>query len=1042
LPRDTRLHLLSHSRGGLVAEVLARVCAAPDVKPADLKPFAGAEYKKQRGALQRLAATVQQRRIQVERLVRVACPARGTLLASKRLDAYLSVFKWTLELAGAPVLPELVDFLGEVAQRRTDPTAIPGLAAQMPESPLVQWLHAVDEPIAGSLRVIAGDVEGDSVVSWLKTLLADAFYWTDHDLVVQTRSMYGGAPRRDGATFVFDQGGAVSHFNYFTNPRTANAVADALLEDRPSGFRPIGPLSWGGESATGTRGVDRGAVRGGDGGIPPAQKPAVFILPGILGSNLKIGKQRIWLGWRLLNGLPRLDYRPGTPDGVEPDGPIGMYYDDLGEFLARSHEVIEFAFDWRKPMEDEGRRLGDAVEQALAARRASGTPVRLLAHSMGGVLARTMQLERPATWDKMMAHAGARLLMLGTPNAGSWAPMQVLSGDDTFANLMVTVGAPFRDKAARDLMARLPGFLQLQASLLDPALNLGSNATWATLAADDLERLRESSWWHNLKEQLGLYVWGVPPQAVLDRAVALRKRLDAQIEQAPAGFRDKLALVIGRADFTPDGYEIGEEGLVYLNAPDHGDGRVTLPSALLPGVPTWAVPCVHGGLPEFKDGFAGYFELLETGSTDKLTLWSHGRGAGDAARAVAHVRSRPAHDGAGALPPEDARAVVARPARTAKPAGAPRDTALRITVRNGDLSFVHQPLLLGHYQSLRLTGTEYVMDRLIGGQMKDALAVGHYPDAIGEHAIFHNSRAAADDPRQLPRPRAVVVVGLGEEGKLRATDLAQTVRQATIGWALRAAEGGDAPVEIEVAATLIGSGGSGITVGQAAQLVAQGVREANERLHEANQRLRDRQWPLVGHLFLVELYLDRATEAWRALRVQARAMPGNYAVTDTVLPGTGALPRPLDSGYRGADYDFISAVTVPDRQGDAQIAYTLDTKRARTEVRAQQTQGRLVRELVASRLDRSEHRPADRQHSLQAARPGGDRAVLRRQHGDAARARRRHRRHSVGDARYRFDRRRSAPVGDPLQAVAQAAHGPVPRPRARRQRRRRHPDHR
>ena len=52
--------------------------------------------------------------------MRVACPARGTLLASKRLDAYLSVFKWTLELAGIPVAPALLEFLAEVAQRRAD----------------------------------------------------------------------------------------------------------------------------------------------------------------------------------------------------------------------------------------------------------------------------------------------------------------------------------------------------------------------------------------------------------------------------------------------------------------------------------------------------------------------------------------------------------------------------------------------------------------------------------------------------------------------------------------------------------------------------------------------------------------------------------------------------------------------------------------------------------------------------------------------------------------------------------------------------------
>jgi hypothetical protein len=116
--------------------------------------------------------------------VRVACPARGTLLASRRLDAYVSVVKWALELAGLPVVPQLVAFLGEVARRRADPESLPGLAAQVPDSPLVQWLHGSPTAIPGDLRVVAGDLEGDSVITWVKTLLSDAFYWTDNDLVV------------------------------------------------------------------------------------------------------------------------------------------------------------------------------------------------------------------------------------------------------------------------------------------------------------------------------------------------------------------------------------------------------------------------------------------------------------------------------------------------------------------------------------------------------------------------------------------------------------------------------------------------------------------------------------------------------------------------------------------------------------------------------------------------------------------------------------------------------------------------------------------
>ena len=54
------------------------------------------------------------------------------------------------------------------------------------------------------------------------------------------------------------------------------------------------------------------------------------------------------------------------------------------------------------------------------------------------------------------------------------------------------------------------------------------------------------------------------------------------------------------------------------------------------------------------------------------------------------------------------------------------------------------------------------------------------------------------------------------------------------------------------------------------------------------------------------------------------------------------------SGYRGADYDFITAETRQDANGGSSIQYALDTRRARTEVRAQATQARLLRDLVAT----------------------------------------------------------------------------------------------
>jgi tetratricopeptide (TPR) repeat protein len=966
LPAGARLHLLTHSRGGLVAEVLARACGGGALDAEVVALFAAPEYREHLADLRALVKEAQGKGLRVERVVRVACPARGTLLASQRLDAYLSVLTWGLQLASIPVVPQLLDFLHEVARRRADPAELPGLESMLPGRPMVEWLNRAEEPIPGDLRVIAGDMEGDSIGSWVKTLLSDAFYWTDNDLVVQTRSMYGGSARArtasgSGAHFLLDRGGKVSHFNYFSNDRTVRAICGALMDETPADFAAIGPLSWAGEDASGLRAAQavarsRGPTAAGGAAAAAADRPAVFVIPGILGSNLKRDGKRIWLGFRFFNGLKTLAWDPASASSVEPDGPIGSVYGDLIERLADSHEVIPFAYDWRRPVEDEARRLAEAIDVALVARAGSQQPVRILAHSMGGLVARTMALEKPETWKRMMARDGARFLMLGTPNGGSWSPMQTLSGDDTFGNALAVFGSIFDNGGAREVMAGMPGFIQLQADLLDPTLRLDRAESWQKLADDDMARLAERSLWHLEGVQRAIYRWGAPPQAVLDQSVALRRRLDAQAATFAAGAAHTL-LVVGRAAFTPAGIVFGEAGLEYLDAPNGGDGRVPLDKALLPGVRTWTLDASHGDLPGEKGAFAAYLELLATGETrllDRLDPATPGLRAGsDAATAVPAavrgaaaaglVRSRPSRGLQPSQPPSEAADVFGlalRPSPGAGRAGT-ASRALHVSVLNADLKFVHEPLLVGHYRSIALTGTEAVVDRLVARAMSRSLGAGLYPDAAGTHQIFGNVRKDPDNVLAMARPLAVIVAGLGEEGKLRAVDLAYTVRQAVIAYAQRMAEQPEgAPAEFELAATLLGSGGLGISAGSSAQLIAQGTYEANQKLHENG-------WPQVGRLVLVEFYLDRASDAWRALQVQATAAPNHLQVVGVVQSGAGALRRSLDSSYRGAAYDFISATTGAALNGEPIITYSLDTKRARTEVRAQQTQGSLVRELVA-----------------------------------------------------------------------------------------------
>src|SRR5690606_20187114 len=109
LPTDARVHLLTHGRGGLVAEVLARVCDDRERDPDDASQL----DERALALVRALRDEARQRRVSVERVARVACPARGTLLVARRLDAYLSILKWTLELARIPVAPALLGFLGD-----------------------------------------------------------------------------------------------------------------------------------------------------------------------------------------------------------------------------------------------------------------------------------------------------------------------------------------------------------------------------------------------------------------------------------------------------------------------------------------------------------------------------------------------------------------------------------------------------------------------------------------------------------------------------------------------------------------------------------------------------------------------------------------------------------------------------------------------------------------------------------------------------------------------------------------------------------------
>lgn len=933
LPTGTPVTFLTHSRGGLVAEALALLA---DGRPPDTAWLLEKKYQAQLDQLQALHAQLKQQPLNVARVVRVACPARGTLLASKRLDAYLSVLKWGLTLAQVPVAKEVAGFLAEVAKRRTKPEELPGLEAMMPESGFIQWLHQSDRPIAGDLRVVAGDLQADSVSSWLKTLLSDAFFWTDSDLIVQTRSMYSGRPRQGGQQFFLDRSGNVSHFKYFANPLTALAIRNAIIDDKPDRFRPIGRLSSEGQSSTGSRG---------EGFLGPdletvltrsksPNKPAVIILPGILGSQLDVNGERVWLSWSILDGLDRLAW--GTPN-VEARGWMGPFYDGLARYLADSHEVIRFEFDWRKPIEEEAERLAKELRRALDGRTG---PVRILAHSLGGLVARTVEKQAPQVWNDFLARDGSRFVMLGTPNAGSWAPMQVLSGDNTIGNIIAAVGALFHEREARALFARLPGFIQLQAGLLE-SRGLEKEQTWIDLADADRTVFRFSSPWHNLELQKHAADWGIPSQKLLSEAYDLHSWL---AQQDLRRYGNRVVMVVGKKDETPSGYELDKNEKTFeYEQTDRGDGTVTLASALLPGVRAFQVDVEHSQLPIPSHLHAGYLSLLETGTPEDsrsfTSLFSTRGGPASPSVSAGNATRAPRRGSWDDSELDELGGTLTVPSRRGTAPASVAAPALKISVINGDLTFVSEPLMLGHYRSLVLSGAEKVIDDFLNGIMTKALRLRNYATQPGESTVFENRQGVKDDPHAAPRPAGVVVVGLGAEGDLKGDDLVKTVREGVVAYAIQLASDPQKPTSFELAATLIASGGLGIEVAVSARAVAQGVHAANERLLKENA-------PLVSKLHVIEVYEDRATEALRELRALGEYKPGMFEVERWLTRGINSLPRPLTPGYRGASYDMVSVLNGPVLDGQTSVAFAVDSRRARTEVRSTATQLPLLQALI------------------------------------------------------------------------------------------------
>jgi hypothetical protein len=702
-------------------------------------------------------------------------------------------------------------------------------------------------------------------------------------------------------------------------------------------------------------------VRLGPGGVDRLQASAqrrrrarsrgrVVVIHGIMGAQLDVVDasgvaELVWVSyWPLLRGRISDLAVDGAGHSVNRIALPGLFPDYLPmvTHLAEEWDVLPFAYDWRLDI--------DASARALAARVREwthGEPVHIVAHSMGGLVSRRMSQLVPEAWRSMAdgtANArGGRLVMLGTPNKGSFAICLALTGEEKLVRMLAMLDIRHSLAELLEILAAFPGSYQMLPS--------------GALDVDDRRKLYDRR------------TWGASPvrQALIDAGRAFQEAV------APVVDPERLIYVAGYDQDTPYRIKVVEPGDFEYQETRDGDGRVPHELGLLDGVPTFWVDEVHGDLPKNERVLAGITELLATGTTSELASMRPRarRAPSEAWRKPEEIEQPPdeflrevaalTRRGTEPAPELDRRAAAVEAMIVRDYVGAPRGPVappvparkrpaaaairLRVEVVWGDITRVRGDVYaVGHYRGVAPQNVEAALDvvvserrageddRVLAGLTRRGVLRGD----LGEIDMF---------PWADRSGRLVAVAGMGFPGTFGRIELRRLTRNLT--WAVTALP------QIETVCTvLIGSGAGNLSIPVALDGMVSGLRDALARPNRATPITRVR---------IVERDYRRATEIHAEL-----VKLGGVASDDVAIDVARRLRRAKGASLGAHGLALVieaaaRAAEEPGSRGDRALARLLgrnsgDRKLIRAELAAASRRARHDAVDVASSLDVSPSR--------------------------------------------------------------------------------------
>lgn len=306
----------------------------------------------------------------------------------------------------------------------------------------------------------------------------------------------------------------------------------------------------------------------------------VFVVPGIMGSQLGLKRQPplphdiLWLDPIDIGvgRLHRLHLSAGT--SIVPLGVVLFSYLRLKLNLrASGFAPVLYDYDWRLGVDQLGAALAERIRSASVDR------IMIVAHSMGGLVSRAA-LAQPGMNNV------ERLVLLGTPNFGSFAPLQALRGTYSVVRKIARLagrGSP--ESLAAKIFNTFPSlYHMLPSAQCNGCADLFDPAEW-------------------------------PRSGPRPNRALLREARDVHSKLVQAD--ERISVVVGVGQETVTAVARRRDDFVYTIT-RHGDGTVPAVSAGLPGARSHYTLAAHSDLTRDPTVAAAVADLLHTGKTERL----------------------------------------------------------------------------------------------------------------------------------------------------------------------------------------------------------------------------------------------------------------------------------------------------------------------------------------------------------------------------------------------------------------------------------------